>query len=357
LQLSNVCFRAGSETWLHPMSMTLQQGRVNVVLGETRAGKTTLLRLLAGLEHPTSGRLSHEGRDLTRVPVRKRSVAMVYQQFINYPSLSVFENIASPLRVAGAAQDVIRSEVTALAELLQLTKVLERHPSELSGGQQQRVALARALARDADLLLLDEPLVNLDYKLREDLRGELARIFAGRRATVVYTTTDPQEALQLGGHAHVLHEGRLLQSGDTLDVFRRPATLEVARAFSDPPLNAFPCQVEPDGGALRLPDGTVRTAPDRLRGPINAAATLALRPHQLTLAPRHAEAWSFTGAVQLAEIGGSQTYLHVAVGDRPLVAQVPGVHRFDLGQSCRLHFSPDDFLCFDAGGARVGVEH
>jgi len=179
---------------------------------------------------------------------------MGYQQFINYPSLTVFENIASPLRVAGAGREEVQAQVAALAELLQLTPLLARYPSELSGGQQQRVALARALARDADLLLLDEPLVNLDYKLREGLRSELGQIFAERHATVVYTTTDPQEALQLGGYTHVLHEGRLLQSGRALDVFRHPATIEVARAFSDPPLNVIPGHFDPADGELRLAD-------------------------------------------------------------------------------------------------------
>jgi glycerol transport system ATP-binding protein len=331
LQLLNVSFRAGSETWLHPFSLTLAESEINVVLGATRAGKTTLLRVLAGLERSSSGRLLHRDEDLTGLPVRQRSVAMVYQQFINYPSLTVFENIASPLRVAGAPAEEIRAQVAALAELLQLTPMLTRYPAELSGGQQQRVALARALARNADLLLLDEPLVNLDYKLREGLRTELAQIFAQRQATVVYTTTDPQEALQLGGYTHVFHEGRLLQSGPTLDVFRRPATLEVARAFSDPPLNLLPAGL--DGGSLP------------------AGATLALRPHQLTLTPHDDARYRLTGVVQLAEISGSETYVHVSSGDTSLVAQLPGIHQFELGQACTLYFAPEDLLCFAADGA------
>ena len=311
MQLLNVSFRAGSETWLYPLSLTLAEKEINVVLGATRAGKTTLLRVLAGLERPHSGRLLQGGQDVTGLPVRQRSVAMVYQQFINYPSLTVFENIASPLRVAGAGRDDIQTQVTALAELLQLTPMLSRYPAELSGGQQQRVALARALARNADLLLLDEPLVNLDYKLREGLRSELAQIFAQRHATVVYTTTDPQEALQLGGFTHVLHEGRLLQSGRALEVFRHPATLEVARAFSDPPLNVIP------GSVVPLPEWLLaRVTPDTV---------FALRPYQLTLAPRNGAGCSITGTVQLAEISGSDTYVHLSAAGTSLIAQFPGV--------------------------------
>ena len=351
MQLLNVSFRAGSETWLHPFSLNLAESEINVVLGSTRAGKTTLLRILAGLERPFSGRLLYRDQDLTGVPVRQRSVAMVYQQFINYPSLTVFENIASPLRVAGAPAEEMRTQVTALAELLQLTPMLTRYPAELSGGQQQRVALARALARNADLLLLDEPLVNLDYKLREELRSELAQIFSQRHATVVYTTTDPQEALQLGGYTHVLHEGRLLQSGPTLEVFRRPATLEVARAFSDPPLNLIPGRLDPERASLQLTDGSVLPLPPRLFPHLSVATTFALRPHQLALTPRDDARYCLTGAVQLAEISGSETYVHVSAGGASLVAQLAGVHRFELGQTCALYFAPEDLLCFAADGA------
>jgi glycerol transport system ATP-binding protein len=358
LQLLNVSFRAGSETWLHPFTLTLAESEINVVLGATRAGKTTLLRVLAGLERPSSGRLLHKDQDVTGVPVRRRSVAMVYQQFINYPSLTVFENIASPLRVAGLRGEEVRSQVTAIAELLQLRPMLTRYPAELSGGQQQRVALARALARNADLLLLDEPLVNLDYKLREGLRDELAQIFAQRHTTVVYTTTDPQEALQLGGHTHVLHEGRLLQSGPTLDVFRRPATLEVARAFSDPPLNVLPGRLDPVGGHLQLADGSVLSLPSGLLSRVSPGTLFALRPHQLSLTPRNDPRSCINGVVQLSEISGSETYLHLSTGATSLVAQLPGVHPFELGQTCTLYFALEDLLCFEPDGALLrAAEH
>jgi glycerol transport system ATP-binding protein len=350
LQLVDVCFRVGSETWLHPCSLTLAEGRVNVLLGATRAGKTTLLRILAGLERPSSGRLLSRDRDVTGVPVRQRSVAMVYQQFINYPSFTVFENIASPLKVAGTPAAEIRSRVAALSDLLHLGPLLSRYPAQLSGGQQQRVALARALARDAELLLLDEPLVNLDYKLREELRIELAQIFAQRQTTVVYTTTEPQEALQLGGCTYLLSEGRLLQSGPTLDVFRRPATLEAARAFSDPPLNLIPGRIDSPRGDLQLTDGSRLHLPSTLLARLPAAVTLGLRAHHLTLTPREGTQCSLNGVVQLAEISGSETYVHVSAGGNSLIAQLPGVHQFVLGEPCTLYFSSRDLYCFDENG-------
>jgi len=208
LRLSGISYRAGSELWLRDIDLSLATGGINVLLGATLAGKTTLLRIMAGLDRPTTGQLLDGNRDLTGVPVRQRNVAMVYQQFINYPSLTVYENIASPLRVARKSEAEIKTRVTQLAETLRLTQFLSRYPAELSGGQQQRTALARALAKDAELLLLDEPLINLDYKLREELRAELTQLFAAGRTTVVYATTEPLEALQLGGHTTLLAEGR-----------------------------------------------------------------------------------------------------------------------------------------------------
>ncbi len=168
------------EHHLIDINLDLESGSRNVLLGRTLAGKTSLLRIMAGLDRPTTGMLLENGQDITGVSVRKRSVAMVYQQFINYPSFTVYKNIASPLLVSGIDKDTAKKRVMETARLLHLENMLDRMPSELSGGQQQRVAIARALVKDADLLLLDEPLVNLDYKLREELLEELQAIFIKR---------------------------------------------------------------------------------------------------------------------------------------------------------------------------------
>src|SRR5262245_3184145 len=170
LALRNVLRRVGGETHIHETSIELQPRGFNTLLGTTLAGKTTLMQLMAGLVQPTSGEVWFDGKNVTGMPVQKRNVAMVFQQFINYPNLSVYENIASPLRVARVDEATVRTRVGQVAELLQLGPFLQRRPLELSGGQQQRTALARALVKDADLVLLDEPLANLDYKLREGLR-------------------------------------------------------------------------------------------------------------------------------------------------------------------------------------------
>jgi glycerol transport system ATP-binding protein len=360
MRLEGVAYRRGSESWIHPLDLVLQSGVPNVLLGATGSGKTTLLRLLAGLEVPTQGRLLDGGRDLTGIAVRRRSVAMVYQQFINYPSLTVFENIASPLRVARRKEADIRARVGEIAEVLRLSSLLSRHPAELSGGQQQRTALARALARDAELLLLDEPLANLDYKLREELREELAQVFARHGTTVVYATTEPLEALQLGGHVHVLQAGRLLQSGATAAVFVRPVSLTAARAFSDPPLNVLPANWDAATQVLRIADGPALQLPAGARAALgndSRALQLGIRPQRLGLTggPRGC---ALEGSVELAEISGSDTYLHLRHGAALLVAQIPGVHPLPLGAPCTLHVDPAQVYGFDADGSlRFAPEH
>ncbi|MDN3919504.1 ABC transporter ATP-binding protein [Roseateles violae] len=332
LSLQGVSQRVGAQQHLYPLTLEPQPGAVTVLLGATQAGKTSLLRLMAGLDRPSGGQIQVDGVDVTGWPVRRRDVAMVYQQFINYPSMTVFDNIASPLRLRGSlAGPALRQRVQQLAERLHIEPHLDKLPAQLSGGQQQRVALARALAKNAPLMLLDEPLVNLDYKLREQLREELGEMFAGGEATVVYATTEPAEALLLGGWTAVLDAGELLQYGPTAEVFHRPASLRVARAFSDPPMNLLPA------GALPLPSLPA------------AAATLGLRAHALRPQARPGDL-AIAGRVELSEISGSDSFVHVASAVGPLVAQLAGVHYFELGAAIELHLDPAEAYAFDAQG-------
>ena len=258
-----------------------------MLLGTTLAGKTTLMQLMAGIQKPSSGTIRFRGKDVTGVAVQQRNVSMVYQQFINYPNFSVYDNIASPLKVAGMDKAEIDRRVMAAAELLRLKPMLKRTPSELSGGQQQRTAIARAIVKDSDLILLDEPLANLDYKLREELRDELPKLFAGRNAIVVYATTEPTEALLFGGNTATLHEGRVTQFGPTSSIYRLPKDLVTAQVFSDPPINTAArrearrpaCR---SSAARRWPAGAAAaTFPD---GPY----MLGIRPHHVTPLPTDA---------------------------------------------------------------------
>lgn len=346
LSLAGIRKRVGAEMWLHDTNLTLQPGAVTVLLGATQAGKTSLMRIMAGLDEPTGGKVRVDGRDVTGMPVRERNVAMVYQQFINYPSLTVADNIASPLKLRGESN--IAGRVRELAERLHIDMFLDRLPAELSGGQQQRVALARALAKGAPLMLLDEPLVNLDYKLREELREELSQLFAAGQSTVVYATTEPAEALLLGGYTAVLDEGRLLQYGPTADVFHEPCSLRVARAFSDPPINLVPAVAM--GTGLRL-QGGLELAP-RQPLPIASAPdlTVGLRASALRVHQRPGDV-ALQGEVELAEISGSDTFVHAATPLGEVVAQLTGVHYFELGSAVTLYFDPSQIYVFASHGA------
>lgn len=350
LVLDGISKRVGAQPWLYELSLALQSGAVTVLLGGTQAGKTSLMRIMAGLDRPSTGQVRVDGRDVTGVPVRERNVAMVYQQFINYPSMRVAENIASPLRLRGERN--VGERVRALAQRLRIDAFLERFPSELSGGQQQRVALARALAKKAPLMLLDEPLVNLDYKLREELRDELGQLFAEEDATVVYATTEPAEALLLGGYTAVLDAGELLQYGPTADVFHAPASLRVARAFSDPPMNLLPAETASIG--VRMQAGPDLSIP--LPAAASKALTLGVRASALRVRARPGDV-PLPAHVELAEISGSDTFVHARTAAGPVVAQLTGVHYFDLGAPVVLYLDPSQVHVFDADGHLLVAPH
>src|ERR1700754_5151228 len=289
---------------IRDVSLTLDRGTLSVLLGPTLSGKTSIMRLLAGLDKPTSGRVLVDGKDVTGVDVRKRSVAMVYQQFINYPSLTVYENIASPLRVQGKPRAEIEQRVRDAAKLLKLEPYLDRTPLQLSGGQQQRTAIARALVKGADLVLLDEPLANLDYKLREELRTELPRIFEASGAIFVYATTEPSEALLLGGRTICMWEGQALQVGATPEVYRRPDTVRVAEVFSDPPMNTV--GIEKKNDSIHYAGGESAPATGLFGGLPDGHYNVGFRAHQLEVASAMPGRHAFSAKVTVTEITGSE---------------------------------------------------
>jgi len=335
------------------ISLELPPGSLNVLLGPTLAGKTSLMRIMAGLDRPSQGRLLLDGRDVAGLSVRKRSVAMVYQQFINYPSFTVYENIASPLRRAGMRGAELDQKVRAAADALRISNLLPRLPDELSGGQQQRTALARALVKEADLLLLDEPLVNLDYKLREELRAELQEIFRKGRSIVVYATTEPLEALMLGGTTAVLDKGRVLQSGSTIAVYHRPASERVGQVFSDPPMNMI------EGEVVEREARLGETIQVPLRGHLGRLAAgryrFGVRANHLFVARGNPDQLEISAKVELAEISGSETFIHAAHSGTSWVVQEEGVHSFSLGEQIRVFLDPRHCFAFDGAGALIAA--
>ncbi len=344
LELRNVVKRVGADTHIYETSLTLEETGFNILLGTTLAGKTTLMQLMAGLVRPTSGEVWFNGKNVTGVAVQKRNVSMVHQQFINYPNLSVFENIASPLRVARMARGEINKRVQQVADLLKLSPLLKRRPGELSGGQQQRTALARALVKDSVLVLLDEPLANLDFKLREELRDELPRLFENRGSTVVYATSEPTEALLLGGHTATLQNGRVSQFGETASVYRRPVDLRSARVFSDPPINT--AQVAKQGDRFILNERIAWPADERRRAMPDGTYTLGIRPHHITPKPRSGAAVRLEGKVLVTELSGSESVIHFELQDETWVSQSHGIHAFEVGAHAELFMEVERCMYF-----------
>ncbi|HKU06810.1 MAG TPA: ABC transporter ATP-binding protein [Bradyrhizobium sp.] len=330
---------------IRDVSLTLERGTLSVLLGPTLSGKTSIMRLLAGLDKPASGRVLVDGKDVTGIDVRQRSVAMVYQQFINYPSLTVYENIASPLRVQGRPKEEIDRRVQEAARLLKLEPFMNRTPLQLSGGQQQRTAIARALVKGADLVLLDEPLANLDYKLREELRAELPRIFEASGAIFVYATTEPSEALLLGGNTLCMWEGEVLQHGETPRVYRHPDTIRVAQVFSDPPLNIV--GIEKKNGSVAYAGGGEAPASGLYAGLADGAYRVGFRAHQLEVANGAAGRHVFPATVSVTEITGSESFVHLHRESQNWVAVLHGVHEYEPGHKLDAALDPDNIFVFD----------
>src|SRR5579872_748016 len=351
VELVNVSRAVDGVPTIFDVNLKLERGTLSVLLGPTLSGKTSIMRLLAGLDKPTMGRVLVDGKDVTGADVRKRSVAMVYQQFINYPSLSVYENIASPLRVQGRPRPEIDKRVQDAAKLLRLEPYLNRTPLQLSGGQQQRTAIARALVKGADLVLLDEPLANLDYKLREELRTELPRIFEASGAIFVYATTEPSEALLLGGRTICMWEGEVLQTGETPLVYRRPETLRVAQVFSDPPLNIV--GIEKKNGSVQYAGGEQAPAAGLYANLPDGTYKIGFRAHQLEVGSVVPGRHKFSATVTVTEITGSESFVHVHVHDSNWVAVLPGVHEYQPGDVLDAVLDPDNIFVFDASGRLV----
>lgn len=353
LEFRNVVKRVGADTHIHESNVHLRNDAFNILLGATLSGKTTMMQLMAGLERPSSGEVWFDGRNVTGVPVQKRNASMVHQQFINYPNFSVFENIASPLRVARMSKSEIETRVGQVAELLKLTPMLGRRPNELSGGQQQRTALARALVKEADLVLLDEPLANLDFKLREELREELPKLFEDRGCTVVYATSEPTEALLLGGYTATLHEGRITQFGKTASVYREPNDLETAKVFSDPPMNW--AEGHKRGDNFLIGDQVNWVLGGEEKSFVDGPYTVGIRPHHIAPSTHEDKTVPIDGQVLITELSGSESVVHFSFGDQTWVSQSRGIHPIKVGDRTRFYMDPAQCLYFGTDSRRIAA--
>ena len=351
LELKGVSKIVEGQTHIATTNLTLEKATMNVLLGPTLSGKTSLMRLMAGLDQPSTGRIFWDSKDVTGMRVQDRKVAMVYQQFINYPSMSVYENIASPIKLMGVDKAEIDRRVRETAELMKLTPMLDRKPLELSGGQQQRCALARALVKNAGLVLLDEPLANLDYKLREELRVEIPKIFAASGSIFVYATTEPEEALLLGGNTATLWEGQITQFGPTPEVYRKPVDATTARVFSDPPMNFL--QISKTGDRLMFGDGQSAVATGKLAELADGRYTAGFRPNHLEIVQHSENAMKFTTQLHVTELTGSETFVHLDHDRARWVGLIHGVHDLEIGAALDVWLDPRHVYVFSEDGGLV----
>lgn len=335
---------------IKPTSLVLETGHFNVLLGQTGSGKTSLIKLMAGLDPLAAGKIFMDGEDVSKLSTQKRRISLVHQFFVNYPHMSVFDNIASPLRVAGMAKSEIQGRVEEAADILQLRPMLNRKPQELSGGQQQRCALARAIAKESRAVFLDEPLANLDYKLREELREQLPDLFAGRGAVVVYATSEPEEALLLGGKTALMEDGSVAQFGPTADIYRAPATLTAARVFSDPPINAV--EMIKTGAQAELPTGEVWPLGKTGANLPDGIYTMAIRPHHVLPEPIEGGV-PVTGKVLVTELSGSESSAHFQMGSEAWVSLAHGVHPYEIGEDHAFYLNPENCFFFTRDGRRA----
>ena len=351
LILEGVSKVTNGQTHIYATDLELQSGTMNVLLGPTSSGKTSLMRLMAGLDVPNTGKIIWDGKDVTGMRVQDRGVAMVYQQFINYPSFTVYENIASPMRLLNKSAKEIDTAVRDVAELMKLTPFLDRKPLELSGGQQQRCALARALVKDAGLVLLDEPLANLDYKLREELRAEIPKIFEEAGSIFVYATTEPEEALLLGGNTAAMWEGKITQFGLTTIVYRQPINVTTARVFSDPPMNFL--NVTKSKKIITFADGQTTPAAGAFAGLADGNYVAGFRPNHLELRKNASDAIEFTGKLEVTEITGSETFIHLDHHGENWVGLIHGVKNLPIGAALDVYLDPCHIYVFAEDGSSV----
>jgi len=344
LELKRVEKKVGQITHIYRTDLTFEKNTINILLGSTLAGKTTLMQIMAGLDKPTSGEIWFNNKNVTGEAVQKRNVSMVYQQFINYPNFTVYDNIASPLKITGIGSDEIKKRVGEVSEILKLSDMLSKKPNELSGGQQQRTALARALIKDSGLILLDEPLANLDFKLREELREELPKLFENRDCIVVYATTEPSDALLIGGNTATLMEGKVIQYGKTIDVYNKPKNLISAKVFSDPPINIS--DVKKSGDTFSLVQDSVKWNAKNINLK-DGKYKVGIRPHNITTYKEGNNSVEIKGKILISELSGSESLIHFRNSNLDWVSLSSGTHQMNVGQEAKLYMNTDEFLYFD----------
>jgi len=334
IEIKGVAKSFGAFTALHSVDLTIADREFMVLLGASGCGKTTLLRIIAGLETPTTGEVWIGGRRVDHLPPRERGIAMVFQNYAVFPHLTVFENIAFGLRMKKLPQAEVTRRVTRTAELMHIEQLLKRYSGQLSGGQRQRVAVARALAMEPDVILMDEPLSNLDALLRLEMRAELKGVLAQSKTTTIYVTHDQVEAMSLADRISVMNGGRIVQAADPVQVYRNPAARFVGSFIGNPPMNFLPAS--PDGS------GRWQVAGRAFDGPAAIAAEFAIRPEDVTPGDT-----GLPAEVRVVEPLGPHTLLTCVVAGQPFRAVVESTLTPRPGDILYLAPTPDRIRWFD----------
>lgn len=352
LELANIEKHYGAVHAVRDVSLTVQSGAFVVLVGPSGCGKSTLLRAIAGLEDITSGDIRIGGQSVTRLAPRARNVAMVFQSYALYPYLTVYENIAFGLRARGEPEQRLDERVRWAADTLSITDYLERHPRELSGGQRQRVAIGRAIVREADLYLFDEPLSNLDAKLRDGMREELKRLHARLGRTFIYVTHDQIEAMTLADRIVLLRDGVIEQDGTPLELFEKPASRFVAGFLGSPPMNMLNVRLAEAGKQIHLSQDLMLPIAGGAAPAQDGEYVWGIRPEQVRLAETGAPALKAT--VDVLQPTGSRLLATVLIGAQKLTAELDAHCGVSPGQEIALSVAIPRTVFFDGEGRRVG---
>jgi len=336
---------------LDNLSLDVKDRSFTCLLGPPGAGKTTLLRIISGLEIPDSGRVYINGQDVTDVPPHKRGVAMVFQTFALYPQATVYGNIASPLKVKKLPKSEIDKKVKSVAHFLGIHDLIDHKPRELSGGERQRVAIARAIVSEAKLLLLDEPLTNLDYKIRENMRAEFKRIRQKVGQTIIYATPDPIDALAMADYVAVIRNGRIEQYGSADEVYAHPSNIFVAEYSGDPSMNLIKCSLTERNGNIVLDAGAFVVNANALKERllrVSEEVVIGVRPEHLRVGEKKLPGHTgFEAIVSHGEVQAPDTLLHFKVGDNFLKAFVQGIYTPKPGTKVYVSFDLKNLHIFD----------
>ncbi len=346
----------GAVEVLHGIELAVQQHAFVVLVGPSGCGKSTLLRMIAGLESITSGFISIGGRVVNRIPAKDRGIAMVFQSYALYPHMTVRENLAFSLEMAKIKKDVMKARIERAAGILHLEPLLERFPAQLSGGQRQRVAMGRALVREPELFLFDEPLSNLDAKLRVEMRVEIKALHQRLESTTIYVTHDQVEAMTMADLVVVMNDGRIEQSGPPLDLYDNPATMFVAGFLGSPAMNLIKGTVATDGSApvLDVGDGLQLPLPAGIREKPGAEIVYGLRPEHVSIGPPGS---GLPATITLVEAAGWETHLYADMGQH--VARIVSAERLNVAHGDHVSLVPDVSCAhlFDATtGARLSID-